>query len=73
LGDFGVTLLIAGNIPGRTQTLSVAIFAAVESDNGQMARMLVLVMSVAALVLLWVAARLSREPLRASHNGSLKE
>ena len=34
LGDFGVTLMIAGNIPGRTQTVAVAIYDAVESDNG---------------------------------------
>jgi molybdate transport system permease protein len=68
LGDFGVTMMVAANIPGRTQTLSVAIFDAVESGNGQMARMLVLVMSVTALLLLWVAARLSRQPARASHN-----
>jgi molybdate transport system permease protein len=65
LGDFGVTLMIAGNIPGRTQTLSVAVFDAVESGNGQSARMLVLVTSVTALLLLWVAARVSRHPARA--------
>jgi molybdate transport system permease protein len=68
LGDFGVTMMVAGNIPGQTQTLSVAIFDAVESGNGQMARMLVLVMSVTALILLWAAARLSRQPARASNN-----
>jgi len=34
LGDFGVTIMLAGNIPGRTQTLSVAIYDAVESGNG---------------------------------------
>ncbi len=73
LGDFGVTLMIAGNISGRTQTLSVAIFDAVESGNGQRARMLVLVMSVSALLLLWVAARVSRQSERPSHNSTLKE
>src|SRR5580658_8136092 len=31
LGDFGVTLMVAGNIPGQTQTISVAIYDAVES------------------------------------------
>jgi molybdate transport system permease protein len=56
LGDFGVTIMVAGNIPGRTQTLSVAIYDAVESGNGQLARILVLVMSVAALFLLWCAS-----------------
>ncbi len=34
LGDFGVTIIVAGNIPGRTQTIAVAIFDAVESGNG---------------------------------------
>ena len=29
LGDFGVTLMVAGNIPGRTQTIAVAIYDAV--------------------------------------------
>ena len=67
LGDFGITMMVAGNIPGRTQTLSVAIFDAVESGNGRMARILVLVMSVTALILLWAAARLYRPAGRASH------
>jgi molybdate transport system permease protein len=69
LGDFGVTMMVAGNIPGRTQTLSVAIFDAVESGNGHMARLLVLVMSATALILLWASSRLSRPTARASHNG----
>ena len=60
LGDFGVTIMIAGNIPGRTQTLSVAIYDAVESGNGHLARVLVLVVSVTALALLWPAGYLSR-------------
>ncbi|MBV9266463.1 MAG: molybdate ABC transporter permease subunit [Acidobacteriaceae bacterium] len=60
LGDFGVTIMIAGNIPGRTQTLSVAIYDAVESGNGAVARLLVLVVSAVALLLLWPAARWQR-------------
>jgi molybdate transport system permease protein len=60
LGDFGVTIMIAGNIPGRTQTLSVAIYDAVESGNGRLARVLVLVVSAAALALLWPAGYLSK-------------
>ncbi len=55
LGDFGVTIMLAGNIPGRTQTLSVAIYDAVESGNGAVARTLVLVVSGVALTMLWVA------------------
>lgn len=69
LGDFGITMMVAGNIPGRTQTLSVAIFDAVESGNGHIARILVLIMSVTAILLLWAASYLSRPTVRASHNG----
>jgi molybdate transport system permease protein len=60
LGDFGATIMVAGNIPGRTQTLSVAIYDAVESGNGRLARVLVIVVSLAALLLLWPASYLSR-------------
>jgi molybdate transport system permease protein len=60
LGDFGVTIMVAGNIPGRTQTLSVAIYDAVESGNGQLARTLVLIVSVAGLALLWPGSYLLR-------------
>lgn len=60
LGDFGATIMVAGNIPGRTQTLSVAIYDAVESGNGALARILVLVVSCTALALLWPASYLSR-------------
>lgn len=60
LGDFGVTIMVAGNIPGRTQTLSVAIYDAVESGNGELARILVLVISAAALLLLWPGSYLLR-------------
>ncbi len=67
LGDFGVTIMVAGNIPGQTQTLSVAIFDAVESGNGRLARILVIVISAAALALLWAAGYLSR-PARAQQS-----
>ncbi|MCC6585658.1 MAG: molybdate ABC transporter permease subunit [Bryobacterales bacterium] len=59
LGDFGVTIMVAGNIPGRTQTVAVAIYDAVESGNGSLARILVIVTSLIALAVLWIANRLS--------------
>ncbi|TMV50360.1 molybdate ABC transporter permease subunit [Paenibacillus mesophilus] len=37
LGEFGATLMIAGNIPGKTQTLPTAIYVAVESGNHALA------------------------------------
>jgi molybdate transport system permease protein len=60
LGDFGITIMIAGNIPGRTQTLAVAIYDAVESGNGALARTLVLVISVVAIAILYLTSRLER-------------
>ena len=60
LGDFGITIMLAGNIPGRTQTLSVAIYDAVEGGRGDVARILVLVISAIALTLLYLANRLGR-------------
>src|SRR2546429_2496133 len=62
LGDFGITLMIAGNIPGRTQTVALAIYDAVESGNGAMARTLVLVISAVALIILSVANRFATNP-----------
>ena len=62
LGDFGVTLMIAGNIPGRTQTVSVAIYDAVEAGNGATARVLVVIVSALALVILTLANRLTSNP-----------
>src|SRR5467141_1910781 len=57
LGDFGVTLMIAGNIPGRTQTVSLAIYDAVEAGKGNVALVLVLIISAVALLILTVANR----------------
>jgi molybdate transport system permease protein len=62
LGDFGVTLMIAGDIPGRTQTLSIAIFDAVEGSNGAAARVMVLIVSALALAILMLANRLTSNP-----------
>jgi molybdate transport system permease protein len=59
LGDFGVTLMVAGNIPGRTQTVAVAIYDAYEAGNTMVARTLVLVISAIALLILTLANRLN--------------
>jgi len=59
LGDFGLTIMLAGDIPGRTQTLSVAIYDAVESGNGRLARILVVIISAIAMLILWLANRIA--------------
>lgn len=58
MGEFGATLMIAGNIPGKTQTLSMAIYDAVQSGNDARANTLVIVISVLCIVILTTASRL---------------
>jgi len=58
MGEFGATLMIAGNLPGRTQTLSLAVYSAVQAGNDDLANQLVLVISVVCVAILWTANRL---------------
>lgn len=60
LGDFGATLMVAGDIPGRTQTAAIAIYDAVESGNTLLARTLVIVISVLTAAIVFFANRLER-------------
>jgi len=64
MGEFGATLMVAGSLPGRTQTLSIAIYNAVMAGDDDAAQGMVLVSLVAAVVVLILAARLldRREP-----------
>lgn len=57
LGDFGVTMMIAGNIPGRTQTAAIAIYDAVQAGDQLQAGVLVTIMSALALALLYATNR----------------
>lgn len=55
LGEFGATLMVAGNIPGQTQTIPTAIYFAVESGKNVMAKTLVAVITVFSFcVIFWV-------------------
>ncbi len=60
LGEFGATLMVTGNIPGRTQTLPVAIYDAVQAQRYDDANLMVLVMTAIAFVGLWWVYRLER-------------
>jgi len=52
LGEFGATLMLAGNIPGHTQTLPIAIFSAVEGGDRQAAALWVVVIVVLSLAMI---------------------
>ena len=59
LGEFGATLMVAGSIPGRTQTLSVAVYEAVQAGDDSTAHKLIVIISVTCIVMLLVAGRLA--------------
>jgi molybdate transport system permease protein len=60
LGDFGITIMIAGNIPGKTQTASVAIYDAVQAGRDNEALTLSVIVSVIAVVMLYFINRFGR-------------
>ncbi|MDL2285636.1 molybdate ABC transporter permease subunit [Desulfovibrio sp. OttesenSCG-928-F07] len=61
MGEFGATLMIAGNLPGKTQTLSLAIYAAFQASNDEYALTLVLLTScLCASLLIFAEAITSR-------------
>lgn len=62
LGEFGATLMVAGSIPGKTQTLSVAIYEAVQAGQDDSANVLVLITSLTCVAVLLTANRLGRVP-----------
>lgn len=60
LGDFGATLMVGGSVPGRTRTLSLAVYDSWQAGENQTARNLSLLLFAAALVVAVAAARLSQ-------------
>lgn len=59
LGEFGATLMVAGSIPGKTQTLSVAVYEAVQAGQDESANTLVLITSLVCIAVLLAAGRLA--------------
>lgn len=62
LGEFGATLMVAGSIPGRTQTLSIAVYEAVQAGQDDTANFLVVLTSIVCIVVLLAAGRLAPRP-----------
>jgi molybdate transport system permease protein len=59
LGEFGATLMVAGSIVGQTQTLSIAVYEAVQAGQDATAHFLVAVTSLTCLAVLLSAGRLA--------------
>lgn len=60
LGDFGVTLMVAGNIPGHTQTASLAIYDAIQAGRGAQAGGLAAILTTLAILALYAINKLTR-------------
>ncbi|MHC1743041.1 MAG: molybdate ABC transporter permease subunit [Syntrophobacteraceae bacterium] len=58
MGEFGATLMVAGNLPGKTQTLSLAVYEAVQAGNDRLAAVLVLITSLVCVVVLVGSGRI---------------
>jgi molybdate transport system permease protein len=64
LGEFGATVVVAGNIPGRTQTIALAIFSEIQLGDTQAALRLVAIVAGLAFVLMWSVEKLQRAAAR---------
>ena len=58
MGEFGATLMIAGNLPGQTQTLSIAVYDAVQAGNEPQALWPTLLVWVVCMLELVMSSRL---------------
>ncbi|WP_293765157.1 molybdate ABC transporter permease subunit [uncultured Aquitalea sp.] len=68
MGEFGATLMVAGSIPGKTQTLSIAIYEAVQAGQDDAANQLVLITSAVCVAALLLAGRLAPGRLAREEN-----
>ncbi len=63
LGEFGATLMLAGNIPGRTQTMPLAIYEAVTAGEERRAQALALLLTIVSIVAVYATNKLSRSTI----------
>lgn len=69
LGDFGASLMVAGNIPGRTQTAAMAIYDAVQVNDLRLAALLTGLVAIVAVAALAVVQGMLPTPVRARGRG----
>jgi len=69
LGEFGATLMVAGNIPGKTQTMPLAVYFASESGQTNTAAILVTVMTLFSFIVIFGMNRWSKKRQRNPERG----
>lgn len=57
VGEFGATLMLAGNIPGRTNTMSISIYSAFQSGDNELAQVLVLILILMSMLTIALTGR----------------
>ena len=60
VGEFGATLMLAGNIPGKTATMPIAIYSATQSGDYALANYLVIILTILSLSVIYATNRLGR-------------
>ncbi|MGL5577153.1 MAG: molybdate ABC transporter permease subunit [Sarcina sp.] len=60
-GEFGATILVAGNIPGKTQTMSMAMYYAIENDNKMLANSILIVIVIISIILTYSYNRILKK------------
>ncbi len=60
LGEFGATIMIAGNIPGITSTMPLAIYSAVQSGEDKLATILVIILTFVSVAIIYITTKISR-------------
>ena len=73
MGEFGATLMVAGNIPGRTQTLPLAIYDLVQSRRYHEANLVVLMMTALAFAGVWFAYQIGASSQRRGQARSARQ
>ncbi len=58
VGEFGATLMVAGNIPGRTNTMAISIYSAFQGGNSELANTLVIILVLMSLISMAITTKL---------------
>ncbi|MDW7725874.1 MAG: molybdate ABC transporter permease subunit [Candidatus Methanoperedens sp.] len=59
LGEFGATIMLAGNIPGKTSTMPLAIYSAVQTGEDTLATTLVIILTIISIAVIYITTRIS--------------
>lgn len=71
LGEFGATIMLAGNIPGKTQSMAVAVYSAVQAGNRELAYKWVAIMVVISFITILVMNKYETRSFKSAQKGGV--